>query len=204
MCRYISATNSACDFEFCRKSFTLCVYCAELQHSVMTNRSAIGDGGQLYDNPYEERTRHHHRAAPPAQQQTQRVESGFAQIDSRESRLPQDDERPADEYDQPWEWKKDNISKALAGKLAFSVGAFQMSLKYVFFLNEPTVSLCLATVQFEGAERERSRAQTEQTRLTKTGTTSTTADSTTLRLVGDTPPLLGERVDPSLPLERQV
>uniref|UniRef100_A0A3B5AGG7 SH2 domain-containing adapter protein F-like n=1 Tax=Stegastes partitus TaxID=144197 RepID=A0A3B5AGG7_9TELE len=132
---------------------------SELQHSMMTNRSGSGDGGQLYDNPYEEKTRHHHRAAPPAQH--------------RESRLPQDDERPADEYDQPWEWKKDNISKALA-------------------------------VQFEGAERERSRAQTDQTRLTKTGTTSTTSDSTTLRLVGDTPPLLGERVDPCMPLEKQV
>lgn len=169
----------------------------------MTNRSGSGDGGQLYDNPYEERTRHHHRAAPPAQQQTQRVEGGLAQIDSRESRLPQDDERPADEYDQPWEWKKDNISKALAGKLVFSVCTFQMCL-CGFFYNQPTVSFCLATVQFEGAERERSRAQTEQTRLTKTGTASTTADSTTLRLVGDTPPLLGERVDPSMPLERQV
>lgn len=90
--------------------------CAELQHSMMNNRSGSGDGGQLYDNPYEERTRHHHRAAPPAQQHFQRVEGGMAQIDSRESRLPQDDERPADEYDQPWEWKKDNISKALAGK----------------------------------------------------------------------------------------
>uniref|UniRef100_A0A3B4UFW4 Src homology 2 domain containing transforming protein D, a n=1 Tax=Seriola dumerili TaxID=41447 RepID=A0A3B4UFW4_SERDU len=133
---------------------------SELQHSMMTNRSGSGDPGQLYDNPYEERTRLHHRG-------------GLGPIDSRESRLPQDDERPADEYDQPWEWKKDNISKALA-------------------------------VQFEGAERERSRAQTEQTRLTKTGGTSTAADSTTLRLVGDTPPLLGERVDPSLPLERQV
>ncbi|XP_029316700.1 src homology 2 domain containing transforming protein D, a [Cottoperca gobio] len=138
---------------------------SELQHSMMTNRSGSGDGGQLYDNPYEERTRHHHRAVPPAQQLTQRVEGGLGQIDSRESRLPQDDERPADEYDQPWEWKKDHISKALA-------------------------------VQFEGAERERSRAQT--------GSTSTAADSTTLRLVGDTPPLLGERVDPFMPLERQV
>lgn len=145
---------------------------SELQHSAMINRSAAGagDGGQLYDNPYEERTRHHHRSAPSAQlQQTQRVE---ALIDSRESRLPQDDERPADEYDQPWEWKKDNISKALA-------------------------------VQFEGAERERSRAQTEQARLTKLGSTSS-ADSSTLRLAGDTPPLLGERVDPCVALERQV
>lgn len=92
----------------------------------MTNRSGSGDGGQLYDNPYEERTRHHHRAAPSAQQQSQRVEGGLGQIDSRESRLPQDDERPADEYDQPWEWKKDNISKALAGKQALSVCTFQM------------------------------------------------------------------------------
>ncbi|XP_059361895.1 SH2 domain-containing adapter protein F-like isoform X4 [Carassius carassius] len=33
---------------------------------------------------------------------------------SRESRLPQDDERPPEEYDQPWEWKKDRISKAFA------------------------------------------------------------------------------------------
>lgn len=92
----------------------VCVCFVELQHSVMTNRSGSGDGGQLYDNPYEERTRLHHRGTAPTQQQAQKVDGGL--IDSRESRLPQDDERPADEYDQPWEWKKDNISKALAGK----------------------------------------------------------------------------------------
>lgn len=83
----------------------------------MTNRSGSRDGSQLYDNPYEERSRHHHRPAPP--QQTQRLEADMGPIDSRESKLPQDDERPADEYDQPWEWKKDNISKALAGKPNF-------------------------------------------------------------------------------------
>ena len=69
------------------------------------------DADQLYDNPYEERERpylHQPPAAPgPAHAQTQ--------AEGRESRLPQDDERPADEYDQPWEWKKENISKALAG-----------------------------------------------------------------------------------------
>ncbi|MEQ2248000.1 hypothetical protein ILYODFUR_014859 [Ilyodon furcidens] len=146
---------------------------ADLQHSIMTTRSPSGDGGQLYDNPYEEKSRPHHRAAPPAQQQMQKTDGRLGLIDSRESRLPQDDERPADEYDQPWEWKKDNISKALA-------------------------------VQFEGAERERSRAQSEHTRFTKTASASTACDATTLRLVGDTPPLLGERVDPSLPLEQQV
>lgn len=85
-----------------------------MQHSKITNRSASRDGGQLYDNPYEERTRLHHQAAPSVQQ-SHWVEAGCVPIDSRESRLPQDDERPADEYDQPWEWKKDNISKALAG-----------------------------------------------------------------------------------------
>ncbi|XP_071237986.1 SH2 domain-containing adapter protein F-like isoform X2 [Salvelinus alpinus] len=35
----------------------------------------------------------------------------------RESRLPQDDERPPEEYDQPWEWKKERISKAFAALL---------------------------------------------------------------------------------------
>lgn len=94
------------------------MYFAELQHSKMTHRSGSGDGGQLYDNPYEEKTRPHHRAIQPAQQQQQpqMADGGLGLMDSRESRLPQDDERPADEYDQPWEWKKDNISKALAGK----------------------------------------------------------------------------------------
>lgn len=144
---------------------------SEMQHSMISNRSGSADDSQLYDNPYEERARHHHRTAPSAQhQQHQQHQPQRFEVDSRESRLPQDDERPADEYDQPWEWKKDNISKALA-------------------------------VQFEGTERERSWAQADQTRFTRTGAAS---NSTTLRLTGDTPPLLGERVDPYVPLERQV
>lgn len=173
-----------------------------MQQSKITNRSGSGDGGQLYDNPYEERTRQHHQAAPSVQP-SHRVEAGRVQIDNRESRLPQDDERPADEYDQPWEWKKDNISKALAGEQ-------ELCASHPLSPHPPTphhklifLYLSVATVQFEGAERERSRAQTEQTRLTKAGNV-TNCDSTTLRLVGDTPPRLGERVDPSVPLERQV
>ncbi|XP_053709459.1 src homology 2 domain containing transforming protein D, b isoform X2 [Synchiropus splendidus] len=59
---------------------------------------------QLYDTPYED-------------ERGRRL--GFLYGDPQEegkesSRLPQDDERPADEYDQPWEWKKDHISKAFA------------------------------------------------------------------------------------------
>ncbi|RMC01024.1 hypothetical protein DUI87_22711 [Hirundo rustica rustica] len=56
-------------------------------------------GPQLYDTPSEEwDTAGDGPGGPPA----------------RESRLPRDDERPADEYDQPWEWKKDHISRAFA------------------------------------------------------------------------------------------
>ncbi|NXT47321.1 SHD protein, partial [Pluvianellus socialis] len=57
-------------------------------------------GPQLYDTPSEEwETAGEGPGVPPA----------------RESRLPRHDERPADEYDQPWEWKKDHISRAFAG-----------------------------------------------------------------------------------------
>lgn len=72
----------------------------ELQHGLEHGRTVSRGSPQLYDSPYEERG--HYR-------------TGFPD-DERESRLPQDDERPADEYDQPWEWKKENISKALAGE----------------------------------------------------------------------------------------
>lgn len=62
-------------------------------------------GVQLYDTPYEDK-----------RGKRQGCSYGELQEESKESsRLPQDDERPADEYDQPWEWKKDHISKAFAG-----------------------------------------------------------------------------------------
>lgn len=77
---------------------------AELQHSSERGHSGSRGSPQLYDSPYEERS---HRR-------------GVSADDERESRLPQDDERPADEYDQPWEWKKENISKAFAGKPCLS------------------------------------------------------------------------------------
>ncbi|XP_036597753.1 SH2 domain-containing adapter protein D [Trichosurus vulpecula] len=53
---------------------------------------------QLYDTPYEEQEA---GGSPEAEK-------------PRQSRLPRDDERPAEEYDQPWEWKKDHISRAFA------------------------------------------------------------------------------------------
>uniref|UniRef100_A0A2K5QSN4 Src homology 2 domain containing transforming protein D n=1 Tax=Cebus imitator TaxID=2715852 RepID=A0A2K5QSN4_CEBIM len=60
-----------------------------------------GRGVQLYDTPYEEQDRETAEEPPSGQK-------------PRQSRMPQEDERPADEYDQPWEWKKDHISRAFA------------------------------------------------------------------------------------------
>ncbi|XP_063147036.1 SH2 domain-containing adapter protein D [Candoia aspera] len=58
-------------------------------------------GLQLYDTPYEEKEVEADPEAVPTDK-------------PRKSRLPQEDERPADEYDQPWEWKKNHISRAFA------------------------------------------------------------------------------------------
>ncbi|XP_059558480.1 SH2 domain-containing adapter protein F isoform X7 [Myotis daubentonii] len=55
----------------------------------------------LYDTPYEPEE----EGATP---------DGEGAPWPRESRLPEDDERPPEEYDQPWEWKKERISKAFA------------------------------------------------------------------------------------------
>ncbi|XP_061820465.2 SH2 domain-containing adapter protein F-like isoform X3 [Nerophis lumbriciformis] len=91
----------------------------------------------------------------------------------RESRLPQDDERPPEEYDQPWEWKKERISKAFA-------------------------------VQFDGVEKSRmsptkdgkARPLQRHSSGCLVNTKMTSADrSSTLSL--------GERIDPSMPLESQ-
>uniref|UniRef100_A0A8C2KV78 Src homology 2 domain containing transforming protein D, b n=1 Tax=Cyprinus carpio TaxID=7962 RepID=A0A8C2KV78_CYPCA len=126
----------------------------------LQRRAGGGAGGwgrgevQLYDTPYEERV--------PGQPDL--PEEG------RESRLPQDDERPADEYDQPWEWKKEHISKAFA-------------------------------VQFEGAEWDRSCSPTERLRCPRP---QPTTGSTKLRKPSEPHSMIGERVDPTLPLEKQV
>ncbi|NXH10457.1 SHE protein, partial [Bucco capensis] len=57
-------------------------------------KEVLGKGPQLYDTPYEPGEG---RARPGG-----------------DARLPQDDERPEGEYEQPWEWKKEQIVKALS------------------------------------------------------------------------------------------
>ncbi|XP_051549359.1 SH2 domain-containing adapter protein D-like [Myxocyprinus asiaticus] len=132
----------------------------EAQKVITELQRRAGGGGwgrgevQLYDTPYEERV--------PGQPDL--PEEG------RESSLPQDDERPADEYDQPWEWKKEHISKAFA-------------------------------VQFEGAEWDRSSSPKE---LLRSCRPPPTTGSMKLRKPSDPHSMMGERVDPTQPLEKQV
>ncbi|XP_049731747.1 SH2 domain-containing adapter protein D [Elephas maximus indicus] len=103
-----------------------------------------GRGVQLYDTPYEEEDQEPGDEPPSGGQKP------------RQSRLPQEDERPADEYDQPWEWKKDHISRAFA-------------------------------VQFDSPDWERTPGLAKE-----------------LRRPLPRSPQPAERVDPTLPLEKQL
>ncbi|XP_030228737.1 src homology 2 domain containing transforming protein D, b [Gadus morhua] len=138
----------------------------------------VRGGVQLYDTPYEdERGRRLGSLEPPEERGRgpslgQRY--GESPDEVREgSRLPQDDERPADEYDQPWEWKKDNISKALA-------------------------------VQFDGAEWDRSPPPTDRLRPLGPRHSPLAGGGLKFRMPQESHTMMGERVDPGLPLEKQV
>lgn len=70
----------------------------------------------------------------------------------RESRLPEDDERPPEEYDQPWEWKKERISKAFAGELGWRQLSFEKCLLVLCSVLQweswdGGVSLCISVCQ---------------------------------------------------------
>ncbi|XP_035509966.1 src homology 2 domain containing transforming protein D, b isoform X2 [Morone saxatilis] len=120
-------------------------------------------GVQLYDTPYEDE-----------RGQRLGLMYGEPQEEGKESsRLPQDDERPADEYDQPWEWKKDNISKAFA-------------------------------VQFDGAEWDRSSSPTDRLRPPGPRSSPLAGGGMKFRMPQEGLSMVGERVDPTLPLEKQV
>uniref|UniRef100_A0A3P9HSF8 Src homology 2 domain containing transforming protein D, b n=1 Tax=Oryzias latipes TaxID=8090 RepID=A0A3P9HSF8_ORYLA len=146
-------------------------------------------GVQLYDTPYEDK-----------RGKRQGCSYGELQEESKESsRLPQDDERPADEYDQPWEWKKDHISKAFAEMRELSELPWPApvgQLEEESFIREQ--------VQFDGAEWDRSSSPTE--RLCPAGPRSSplAGGGVKFRMTHDGHTMVGERVDPTLPLEKQV
>ncbi|XP_057581358.1 SH2 domain-containing adapter protein E [Hippopotamus amphibius kiboko] len=66
-----------------------------------SSKELLGKPPQLYDTPYE-----------PAAEAGPERKARLPQ--DGHGRLPQDDERPAAEYEQPWEWKKEQIVRALS------------------------------------------------------------------------------------------
>uniref|UniRef100_G3TTE4 SH2 domain containing adaptor protein B n=1 Tax=Loxodonta africana TaxID=9785 RepID=G3TTE4_LOXAF len=126
------------------------------QESIRSQHKGI----QLYDTPYE----------PEGQSVDSDSESAVS-LRLRESKLPQDDDRPADEYDQPWEWNR--------------------------------VTIPALAVQFNGTEKRQaspspSRDRRRQLRAPGGGFKPIKHGSP--EFCG----ILGERVDPAVPLEKQI
>ncbi|XP_059197903.1 src homology 2 domain containing transforming protein D, b [Centropristis striata] len=159
----------------------------ELQRGPGGGRSR--GGVQLYDTPYED-------------ERSQRLGLLYAepQEEGKESsRLPQDDERPADEYDQPWEWKKDHISKAFAEMRELSELPWPAPVGQLE--EEPPVR---EQVQFDGAEWDRSSSPTERLRPPGPRSSPLAGGGIKFRMPQEGLAMVGERVDPTLPLEKQV
>lgn len=112
------------------------------------SQELLGKPPQLYDTPYE----------PPE------AELSVEEPRPVDGTRPENDERPAEEYEQPWEWKKEHIVRALS-------------------------------VQFENSER--SPVKEEAARLHQR------QKSWTAKVLKQSLPEQGEKVDPALPLEKQ-
>lgn len=114
------------------------------------SQELLGKPPQLYDTPYE-----------PPEAELSVEEPKPRPVDGTR---PENDERPAEEYEQPWEWKKEHIVRALS-------------------------------VQFENSER--SPVKEEAARLHQR------QKSWTAKVLKQSLPEQGEKVDPALPLEKQ-
>uniref|UniRef100_A0A1A8K802 Src homology 2 domain containing transforming protein D, b n=1 Tax=Nothobranchius kuhntae TaxID=321403 RepID=A0A1A8K802_NOTKU len=147
-------------------------------------------GVQLYDTPYED-------------ERGQRLGYVYADLheeNKESSRLPQDDERPADEYDQPWEWKKDHISKAFAEMRELSELPWPAPVGQLEEQQPPVRE----QVQFEGAEWDRTSSPTERLRPPGPRSSPLAGGGMKYRSPHESPTMMGERVDATLPLEQQV
>uniref|UniRef100_A0A8C4JCG0 SH2 domain-containing protein n=1 Tax=Dromaius novaehollandiae TaxID=8790 RepID=A0A8C4JCG0_DRONO len=126
------------------------------QENVKSHRKSM----QLYDTPYEP--------------EGSGVESDSESVVSqhlRESKLPQDDDRPADEYDQPWEWNK--------------------------------VTIPALAAQFNGSEKRQaspSPSNDQRRQLRAPGGGFKPIKHGSPEFCG----ILGERIDPTIPLEKQI
>ncbi|XP_074522696.1 SH2 domain-containing adapter protein F isoform X3 [Halichoeres trimaculatus] len=121
----------------------------------------------------------------------------------RESRLPQDDERPPEEYDQPWEWKKERISKAFAALLCYDCISYEGSVNGTGS-ETPGRKDCTSkslTVQFDGVEKSRMSPTKEgKTRPLQRHSSGCLVNTKLSSLDHSS---LGERIDPTMPLESQ-
>ncbi|KAM6942902.1 SH2 domain-containing adapter protein F isoform 3-T3 [Xenentodon cancila] len=124
----------------------------------------------------------------------------------RESRLPQDDERPPEEYDQPWEWKKERISKAFAALLCYDCISYEGSVSGTGsdpHRRKDSTSKSL-TVQFDGVEKSRmSPTKDGKTRPLQRHSSGCLVN-TKMTSMDHCSSSLGERIDPTMPLESQI
>ncbi|KAM6217614.1 SH2 domain-containing adapter protein E [Rhynchocyon petersi] len=73
----------------------------------LSSKDLLGKPPQLYDTPYEPAEVGSRAEAPASAGPERKARPG-------DGRLPENDERPAAEYEQPWEWKKEQIVRALS------------------------------------------------------------------------------------------
>ncbi|KAM7423786.1 hypothetical protein PAMA_000242 [Pampus argenteus] len=146
----------------------------------------------LYDTPYEP-------AENGSDSDSERLRC------PRESRLPQDDERPPEEYDQPWEWKKERISKAFAALLCYDCISYEGSVSgtgTVPHRRKDCTSKSL-TVQFDGVEKSRMSPTKEGKARPLQRHSSGCLVNTKMSSLDHCSSYLGERIDPTMPLESQ-
>ncbi|XP_056463143.1 SH2 domain-containing adapter protein F-like isoform X2 [Gadus chalcogrammus] len=169
---------------------------AEIRSGGRGSKDGSGKQLPLYDTPYE-----------PA-------ENGGCGDDSdpersrcgRESRLPQDDERPPEEYDQPWEWKKERISKAFAALLCYDCLSYEDTVNGTAGTVPHRRMDCTAkslTVQFEGVDKPRGSPPGEAKTRPPQRHSSGCLVNTKMTPLDHCSPSQGERIDPGLPLENQ-
>ncbi|NXX99916.1 SHF protein, partial [Centropus bengalensis] len=132
----------------------------------------------------------------------------------RESRLPEDDERPPEEYDQPWEWKKERISKAFAVEIKVikdlpwppPVGQLDSGETPPDGEGGAPVPAQPGHEDTNGGSAEgpgygrTSPCREEKPRALRPGSSSLKATKVP---PAEPVPLVGERIDPALPLESQ-
>ncbi|KAF7211847.1 SH2 domain-containing adapter protein F isoform X4 [Nothobranchius furzeri] len=119
----------------------------------------------------------------------------------RESRLPQDDERPPEEYDQPWEWKKERISKAFAALLCYDCISYEGSVTGSGPDRGKDSASKPLTVQFD--EKSRMSPTKDGKSRPPQRHSSGCLVNTKMTSLDHSSSCLGKRVDPMMPLESQ-